>query len=134
MKNSTEEKEKVRELLKRPFEILNERPADMSQSEYRELLRIQNSAIKLTGRGKFVAEVAANKTRLMKSIGRYPSRHLSTYCKSYTKRKDTKYQKRFLSDLAGNLSEIPKYLVNLSNYAITQVTGKDVVTRTFINN
>ena len=134
MKNSTEEKEKVRKLLKRPFEILNERPADMSQTEYRELLRIQNRVIKLTGRGKFVAEVAPNQTRLMKSIGQYPSRHLSTYCKSYTKRKDTKYQKRFLSDLAGNLSEIPKHLVDVSNYAITQATGKDVVTRTFINN
>ena len=40
MKNSTEEKERVRQLLMRPFEILNERPSDLSQSGYNELRTI----------------------------------------------------------------------------------------------
>ena len=144
MKNSTEEKEKVRQLLKRPFEILNERPDNMSQSDYNELRKIQKRSIKLTGKGKFVKEVAANRTKLLKSIGQYPSRHSSAYCKTYTGRKEMKYQKRFLVDLAGNLSEIPKQtkenrttiptnLRKMSNYAIKLVTNKDVVTRTFIN-
>ena len=145
MKNSTEEKERVRQLLKRPFEILNERPSDMSQSEYNELRKIQKKSLKLTSKGKFVVEVAANRTKLLKSIGQYPSRHSSAYCKAYTSRKGMKYQKRFLVDLAGNLSEIPKQtdenrttipanLREMSNFAIKQITGKDVVTKTFINN
>jgi len=145
MKNSTEEKERVRQLLKRPFEVINERPDDMSQSDYNELRKIQKKSIKLTGKGKFVVEVEANRTKLLKSIGRNDSQHSSLYCKAYTGRKTVKYQKRFLVDLADNLSEIPiqtkenrttipSNLRKMSNYAIKMITGKEVITRTFINN
>lgn len=118
MYKEPEESIKNKELLRRPFEILNERPADMPYEEYRELRKIQKKMLKLTGSGKFVVEVAANRMKLLKAIGRSPSRHNSIYCKAYTKRHPLKYVKRFALDLNGKQFELAHYLRNRSNFAI----------------
>ena len=135
MYKEPEERIKNSELLRRPFEILNERPADMPQSEYNELRKIQKRMLKLTSKGKFVVEVSPNETKLLKLMGRYPSRHNSIHCKSYTKRHPLKYMKRFGLTLDGKQLELPKHFNGRSNYYIKLKWNIGTITKTInINN